>query len=501
MDRYKTFELPLTIDGTLPRAKEALFNNVTHEIARIENAPLELAMQAVLGAASLAYSSHINVKYPLGGIEPIQSNFIAIASSGIGKGRVSNRANYPIKAFEKENAFLYKERLKEHQCEFLIWQDEKNMIRKSKRDTDYKVTELYLHESNKPKPPTEWRITLEDTTPLAALQKAEKIPIIGIISSEGRNFLNPRNMSETEKYCSLWSDEDVTVNRQGYTLEVSGTKPTISVMIQPGAFEKFMDKKADEFTDSGFAARTCFSYFHERNLSHGISNNNQAELTHLQEYYQRIGQALNDTKTKFESESKEETTLSFSKPAEAKWFRTHDEIKKGMNPQDPNARFNKIEEHASRLMQIITRTAALIHCLNGEQCEISLNTLEEAIEIGAWYSNNYKALFVKPPQSILDAQILDQWLNQYRVHNFRSFIRKNFIRQNGPNSLRQKDRLENALFILQTNLQIRPFVDGKTTWLNLLPASQQDLLPLDLKEQPQYGHSGRMAGLIPSPTF
>jgi hypothetical protein len=156
------------------------------------------------------------------------------------------------------------------------------------------------------------------------------------------------------------------------------------------------------------------------------------------------------------------------------------EIYDESNPNNPHGRFQGLQDHAARLPQNIIRIAALVHCIKNDTSNtITLETFQEAVNIGAWYSDNFRDLFAKPPQYVLDAQMLNHWLGQYRNYNQRSFLRKNFVRQNGPNSLRHKDRLESALQELINTGQIRLFAENKTTWINLMPNVQQDALPAD----------------------
>jgi hypothetical protein len=186
--------------------------------------------------------------------------FIAEAPTGYGKTRSMEEAIKSLNTVQQDLNKFFITKIKEYEAEKIVWEDEKKSIRKSKEDAESKKIKLYLHELKKPEKPTDWKLIIEDTTPIGALERASKQSIMGIISSEGKNFLNPKNMHEMEKYCALWSNENISINRKNYSLDITNLKTTISIMIQPGAFRNFMDKKGNDFRDSGFAARTCFTY-------------------------------------------------------------------------------------------------------------------------------------------------------------------------------------------------------------------------------------------------
>lgn len=456
----------------------------TTEITNNENLPAELVFSALLGAGSSAFSSQIEVAYPLGGTEQTNLFISAIAGSGLGKSRSLYNGIKPFLDFQNDHLKSYKEQYKEYECDMEIYHEELNRIRKSKLDPESKKIELYLHKSKQPQPPTKWLFLLQDATPLGIIEQAEKLPSVSIMTAEGKQFFNPRNQTEMDKTCANWSGEPITYTRKDRHYNIVNTPFTYTIFIQEVAFQKFMGKKGDDFRDSGFAARTNFVYvpYTPPTQQHQSIKTTTDFILQIQA---RIREALETMKIKFESGDESKVRLEFSGEALQKWYATNNEIVEQMNLSNPYARFHGALDHAARLMQNITRIAAILHRFNSDDNVISLDTLNQAILIGAYYSDTFRFLFVRPPQAFQDAEMLNTWLNQYRGNNYRSFIRKNFIRQNGPNALRQKERLENALTILYQNGHARAFTDGQTTWLNLLPTYQTDTLPEDLKSRPK----------------
>lgn len=479
-------ELPLMTNGLYLNDDGSTFCKAAYEGANIEKAPLPLMVQAMLGASSLAHSKDVSVDYPLRGKEPINLFFVGVAAPGTGKGTTFEHTLKPIYDFQNDHLKSYHLQLNEYEAEMMAWNDELKEIRKQKNPAESKKIDIQLHFQSKPKKPIRWILTLQDTSPLGLIEQAQDLPSIAIMTSEGRQFFNVRNQQEMDKSAANWSGEPITHTRKNYHIDVNDTPFTNLVFVQPGIFETFMEKKGDVFRDSGYAARTNFCYIGDNYLVTYCNEEPNHELLYIPIFQDRIRDGLELQKQKFEDGDNSKRILRFSPMAMSRWFAVHNEIEFGKNLNNPNARFHGALDHASRLMQNITRIAAHIHLINGHTSdEISLNDLDQAILLGAFFSDTFRGMFVKPPQFIQDAVLLNNWLNQHRGNGSIGFLRKNFLRRNGPNSLRKGERLEDALNELQQNNVIRIFTEDNTTWINLIPTMLSDILPDHLKKQPR----------------
>ncbi len=479
-------ELPLMTAGPYLNDDGSTFCKAAYEIANLENIPLSMVVQGMLGSSSLAHSKDVCIDYPLGGHEQINLFFVSIAGPGVGKGRAFKHTVQPIYDFQNDHLKSYKLKLNEYEAELMAWEDELKNIRKQSIPAEMKKVEIQIHFQSKPKKPVRWVLALQDTTPLGLIEQAQELPSIGIMTSEGRQFFNARNQQEMDKSAANWSGESITHTRKNYHIDIQDKPFTNLVFIQPGIFEKFMEKKGDTFRDSGYAARTNFNYIGDSYTLKYFNEEPNYELLHTPIFQDRIREGLETQKQKFEDGEDSKRVLKFSPMALNRWFAVHNEIEAGKDLNNPHARFHGALDHASRLMQNITRLAAHIHLINGhESDEISLNDLNQAILMGAFFSDTFRAMFVKPPQFVQDAILLDSWLNQHRGTGSTGFLRKNFLRRNGPNSLRKGERLDDALNVLQQNNAIRLFTEDDTTWINLFPLMTQDQLPEHLKKKPR----------------
>jgi hypothetical protein len=112
--------------------------------------------------------------------------------------------------------------------------------------------------------------------------------------------------------------------------------------------------------------------------------------------------------------------------------------------------------------------AAHFHWFEGFEGDISRETLELAINTCFWYSNEFVRLFVPPPQEVVDAHELCGWFHQIQMSGQR-YVRKNHIRQYGPNRVRDRRRLQAALDLLHVDGRIFFFTLGKVTCVDIAP--------------------------------
>ena len=164
-------------------------------------------------------------------------------------------------------------------------------------------------------------------------------------------------------------------------------------------------------------------------------------------------------------------TLSFSDPAQLEWERIFNDIERSIRP---GGAFCEARDYASKVAENIARLAGVFHAFEGyEGTKISVETLSSAAQVVLWYAQEFVRLFSPPDpleESIEDAHKLENWL----IHFFRSrreyYIQANFIRQYGPNSLRNRNRLEWALNCLVSGSRVSFCWQGKKRLICLNPA-------------------------------
>lgn len=144
----------------------------------------------------------------------------------------------------------------------------------------------------------------------------------------------------------------------------------------------------------------------------------------------------------------------------------------------PNGRYHDIPDYISKIMDNISRVAAILHYVNERPGNIDIDTLQEAVYYCTYFAEQFKQIIVGTPEVYTDSLELTDWFYR-RFNGSCTIIRKNFIRQNGPYKLRSKGRLDHALDLLCTQGRISIFADNKDTlWVNLCPNQLPNVPPV-----------------------
>jgi hypothetical protein len=171
----------------------------------------------------------------------------------------------------------------------------------------------------------------------------------------------------------------------------------------------------------------------------------------------------------------EKQLLTFSAEAKALWKQYAQGIEDAMKEGQP---YEYYKDHASKLMENISRMAALIHYFEGYEGEISKETLSFSYDFARKCSIHFQRYFAGEPQAVTDANdiaklILDYIDKGYQSTDFiphrgrisrhlkynisidsgrKADFRIAFLKQFGPNRLRHRaadPRLRNAIDFLR----------------------------------------------------
>ncbi|MBE0472390.1 MAG: DUF3987 domain-containing protein, partial [Methyloprofundus sp.] len=337
---------------------------------------------------------------------------------------------------------------------------------------------LVQHQYQKPTKPKRFKLNYGNSTYESIIDGiSSDYPFISIASAEGGSELNSRIFKNLAILNSLWSNEPFTVSRKSSgSIEISDAGLSLTIMTQPTVLEKFSQKNSSDVIGSGYLARLMPCRALSGRLSHTIS---RSEAANLFDYEQRMQEILDQSVTAFHEENARKV-MRLSPEAKLYCQNLEQEIRAGMAP---NGRFDGAIEHASKLLDNTIRIAANIHYFCYNDSEISGISMQMAAGIAAYFSDEYRAMFVRPPAYIQNAMLLNDWLNQFRAGQ--TFIRKNFILQNGPNTLRKSSLVTEALSVLTQHGQVRVFQEGRTIWVNINPQMYSDVLPSELMEKPK----------------
>ena len=456
-------------------SKSTLITNAFQEAKIITQAPDPMVYLASISAASIALQGVINVELPIGKVCPVSLSTLTIAESGERKSSVENLLTKGIKLFQKQALKCYQEELKRYKAKLEIHNKKTVQIKKSvdlnnQAQCEDMVDILLEHERYQPVKPMLPMLTFEDSTQEALLSSlSENIPNAFLGSSEGGVLLNSRLMSQTASLNSIWSGDDITVNRkveESYTLE--GARLTVSIMTQWGALERFMKKTKDDIRGNGHLSRflVCAPF---SNCGFRQSNGMDSSRDGLQAFNDRLYELLSETAELDDYTLKR--VIKFSDEAKRIWLDVYNDIESKMGP---NGIYQDVKDHASKLPENIARVAALIHYFDNSSEEgISASTLMEAINLVGYFSSQFMSVFSAPPKYVTDSQNLMQWLSVYANSGIR-YLKRNNILQFGPKGTRKKADLGAALDYIKLNNDLAEIIIRKTRVIDLWPQQPFD---------------------------
>lgn len=471
--RYRRSVLP-GIGKPFPRFTcLPLLKAVVDEAENNIQAPRPLIFFGALAAVAVGTQGLFDVRKPIGQSVPMSLMLLSIANSGERKSTAENIFLEPIREFQKIKGFVYQAELKEWESRLKIWDAKNKVILKliAKLTSGGACSEdaerrLIDHERTRPVKPKQFKMLYEDSTSEALfLGLHQNLPSAGLTSSEGGGVLNGRALADLSKQNAIWSGDSITVDRKTVeSYELNWARLTVSMMAQESSFKTYMENAGDKSRGSGLLAR--FLVCHPRSTQGTrFIKNETVSWEYRNKFAVRLKEILERNVFLLEDPTRERQIINLSPEASEEWLDVYNAIESEIKA---GGRFDGLGDHASKLADNIARVAAILHCFEGFEGDVSWGTLRFSVDFCLWCSDEFNYLFLPPKQEEVDASELSEWL---RCHwdKGTDWMTKNYIRQYGPNKLRGKDRLNRALEELHSQRKIRFFYRGRTQCVELLP--------------------------------
>ena len=434
-------------------------------------APVDMIVLAVISAVSQSLQGLIDVEIPTGKIAPVSTVGISIANSGERKTAVENDVNKGIERFTDEDNKNHEMKMTEYNIKRNIHERKTAKINKSINLDDAaqckeKVEELLAHSKNSPEKPRLSFIKFESSTSEGFLNKMnENTANACISSSEGGVVLKSRLMQNTAIINSLNSGDDVTIDtKTAGSFKLKNARLTFHIMVQPSALESFMKKSKDDVRGNGFLSR-AFVCYPTSTCGTRFSQGTVFEQTSLETFNERIHHYLSKS-AQLSNHQKDKQILKFNNKAKDYWFGFSNDIESKMVE---GGIYQYTKDHAAKLAENAARLAALLHYFDNSSTEnISVETLNEGIQLALYFSGQFISIFSSPPQSEVNIQNLHNWFTGLNSTGIR-YVKRNSIMQVGPVGTRKKKDLDAALSSLQINGQIRHVKVRNTMIIDLLP--------------------------------
>ena len=413
---YETFSISIQDDLHLPENEwpkldeNTLIESAVVEAIRNIQISREMAITTALGAISTACQGLFQIQMPTGNIVNPNLMLLTIAESGERKTSTEKVFFNSLKKRQKE---LYEEQASDtstqHQHE--IWKEKtkalKTELRKRMREdkpTDDIENKLEKQLKEEPSTATYDKFLYSDTTPQAlVLGMSQSSRNACLLSSEANGIFNGQAFRDLHLLNSLWDGDDIAVDRTSQpSFYLTDARLTMSLMVQMQSLQRFLTKRGEEARGLGFLARFLVTKAPQMKGSRDLTKA-QNDTTHSDAFNKRTAKLL--TASLEQKNSKEKVVLTFSSTAQDEWFVYAQAIEEA---QKEDAVYEYYSDHASKLMDNITRVAGLIHFFEPEteQGIIESHTLKFAYQLCMRYSKHFLHYIADDPEVIKNANKL-----------------------------------------------------------------------------------------------
>ncbi|TCQ90887.1 YfjI family protein [Pseudomonas sp. JUb52] len=452
-----------------------LISDAVNEAVVNIQAPRAIILNAVLTAISTALQGLVDVQKPNGQVTPCSLMLLAIANSGERKSTVENAFLQPFRDFQFEQEPKHDEEICDWKAKNDAWSVRRHSIvkeikKKSSKGLQTKAEEAALLsiERERPAKPKRFKILYEDVTPEALFHGMHKdLPTAGLISSEGGGILEGRAFNDFSKQNAIWSGDSITIDRKTVdSFQLNDARLTVSLMVQESAFSAHMKQRGEQARGSGLWARFLICHPHStqgtRYVGAGTNSWIKKETFNL-----RLGSLLEENLRVYKAGDRKRSLVAFTPEAVQQWIQTSNKIEAQICA---GGRFHGLGDHASKLADVIARLAVLLHRFEGFEGDVSVTTLNTAEEIAGFYSEEFIRLFSQDHKDLVDEEVMLNWLVRTQASGQR-FIKRNLIRQYGPNRFRHKDALDSVLIRLASKGKIAAatFAGDKSLYVDTCP--------------------------------
>jgi hypothetical protein len=470
------FKRPYPVDALPP-----MLAATVKELCANSSVQAELAAPLVLGVASLACQGEVDVARPNCEPSPCLLYTVVVSGSGTRKSTVLNKLLAPIREAEQELAGQAAAKMPAHEAAMLAWDVRKKyMVAEIEKNAKKNESLTKLQEqlsalmTERPLRPMAPKFVYEDPTPEAVVDGLCRTwHSAAMISAEGAGFFNGRPSNDLPMWNKLWDGAGLGVERVGRgSFSNNNARCGMILAVQEGPFQEFRESRGAQAMDIGFLARILISR-PAKQVSPRFLHDGQidAEWFAVQQFQTRVKNLLLSQATNYTGACSGRTVLELSAHARQIWIDAFNQIESQMQP---GGQLAAVSGYASKIGENAARIAAIFHWFEGKEGKIDAEEINNALMICRWHTDEYLDCFRPPspiPLECRDADTLERWLAENVWNKGRAQIRKNEILQFGPNQIRTKLRLDNAISVLIGGNKVRiTLSSNKTKIVELNPS-------------------------------
>jgi hypothetical protein len=456
---YTNFEEPIPLQSDLEIADQFPINSLggvlkgaVEGILDQTQCPPEMAISAVLAAASIATQSLANVQIEPYLKFPTSNFFCVVGETGERKTGVFKLALFAHEQHEQKLIKKYKQELKEY----------KRQLKKNPEDD--------------PPVPIHPNLLVSEPTYESIVKNLYLgQPTLGVFSDEGGRFLAGHAMSRENKIktttglSEIWSGSPVSRSRSGEgTIKLYERRLSLLLMLQPHLVTKLF--LGDEtYQEQGFLGRFLVCYpqsIQGTRFWKPVETHSQP----LEKYWEVMAQLLDSYQYNDEGEL-ELKDIPLSDDAKTLWIQFYNEIEGRLNSHYPDIRgfANRAAEHAARLACVIQ------FCENPKSTCIDEINMQRGIDICRYFLKEALRLTgaKQSDGDLKKAQRLLDWIKDENNHKFfettpdgHLAIKHAMIYQRGPQFVRSAGSAMKYMMILETHGYVQLLTKNRSKkWL------------------------------------
>jgi putative DNA primase/helicase len=278
---------------------------------------------------------------------------------------------------------------------------------------------------------------------------AEKYPSAVIHSAEAGEIFGGHAMradtalATLANYNKLWSGERIQTSRSSVVSHIiEEARLTVSLQIQKESLDDFLNKTGQLARGSGFLARFLLS-MPESLQGTRLYRPMPEQMPKLEAFHKRLEQIL-DVEDKFDGERLQPNMMALSPEAHSIWQQFYNQVERELAP---NGDLREIADTASKIGDNAARIAALFQYFVDGGDYVQAEHMKGGALIAAWHLHEAQRFFgeMAAPADVENAIMLENWLVERAKESGSNSILFSKARQSGPNRLRRKEAMNEAL--------------------------------------------------------
>jgi putative DNA primase/helicase len=474
-------ELPQCSAPYPSEALPDLVRGAVEEVQGFVKAPTPLVAASALGAVSIAVQGQFNVKRAERLTGPTSLYFLSIADSGERKSSCDGYFTQSIRDFEQSQRDSLKSLQREYAAKLKVFEARESGLKdrlrklscdgKSVSDVQNRLFEL---QDEKPTPPKIPRLIYADATPEALAQGLRHWPSAGVISAEagvffGAHGMNPDNaMRNLTQLNAFWDGGGVTIDRKTTeSIMLDTVRLSVGLQVQGVTLAEFQRRHGVLARGSGFWARFLFAAPVSTQGSRFFTDP-PPQWLRLEAFHRRLSNILHQPLPFGDNGTLHPQELCLGVAAKSAWIDFYNSIERLLVD---GGELDDVRDFASKTADNAARIAANFHVFESHSGDINEDTMRRGCAIAVWHLKEAQRFFdtAVVSSALNDAIRLDNWLLDYCRSKRCLQITERQLMQYGPNSLRQRTRLQASMSELTERNRTR--YNGKVIEINpaLLP--------------------------------